>query len=167
MQSTKLIEQSKSTRPILPAPLALPLKIIPDSVHSGALAATLNRVFKSELEAGDMDFLLGRSVSISIHDAAVSYRLTLSGKRLKAYGGRHKCDLSIQAALYDYMSLVSRQEDPDTLVFQRRLVMEGDTELGLSLKNYLDGMDIESSMVLPFIEALARKTLPVYKTLFA
>jgi predicted lipid carrier protein YhbT len=44
--------------------------------------------------------------------------------------------------------------------------MEGDTELGLSLKNYLDGMDVESSRVLPLIESLARKTLPVYKRLF-
>jgi predicted lipid carrier protein YhbT len=152
--------------PVLPAPLSLPLKIIPAFLHSGALAVTLNRILKSELESGDLDFLDGRSVSIRVHDAAVAYRLTLSGNRLKAYGGKSKCDLSIQANLYDFLTLVSRQDDPDTLVFQRRLVMEGDTELGLSLKNYLDGMDVESSRVLPLIESLARKTLPVYKRLF-
>jgi predicted lipid carrier protein YhbT len=42
---------------------------------------------------------------------------------------------------------VSRQEDPDTLFFQRRLTIEGDTELGLEVKNILDALDHEN---LPF-----------------
>jgi hypothetical protein len=33
------------------------------------------------------------------------------------------------------------QEDPDTLFFSRRLAMEGDTELGLLIKNTLDAID--------------------------
>jgi predicted lipid carrier protein YhbT len=37
--------------------------------------------------------------------------------------------------------LVSRQEDPDTLFFLRRLMIEGDTELGLAVKNLLDSRD--------------------------
>ena len=64
------------------------------------------------------------------------------------------------------MSMASRQVDPDTLMFQRRLVMEGDTELGLALKNYLDGMDIEASKVLSMVESFSKKTMPVYKKLF-
>jgi hypothetical protein len=35
-------------------------------------------------------------------------------------------------------ALALRREDPDTLFFTRRLVLEGDTELGLALKNALD-----------------------------
>ena len=75
--------------------------------------------------------------------------------------------LTVRASLYDFMSMASRQVDPDTLVFQRRLVMEGDTELGLGLKNYLDGMDIEASRVLSMVESFSRKTMPVYKKLFS
>jgi len=75
-------------------------------------------------------------------------------------------DLTVRAALYDFMSMASRQVDPDTLMFQRRLVMEGDTELGLALKNYLDAMDVESSRALTIVESLSRKTMPVYKKLF-
>jgi predicted lipid carrier protein YhbT len=30
-----------------------------------------------------------------------------------------------------------QEEDPDTLFFQRRLVIEGDTELGLQVKNLM------------------------------
>ncbi|MEF1307042.1 SCP2 sterol-binding domain-containing protein, partial [Vibrio owensii] len=36
-----------------------------------------------------------------------------------------------------------RKEDPDTLFFQRRLSIEGDTELGLEVKNLMDSVDLE------------------------
>jgi predicted lipid carrier protein YhbT len=35
-----------------------------------------------------------------------------------------------------------RQEDPDTLFFSRRLAMEGDTELGLLVKNTIDAIEL-------------------------
>ena len=37
--------------------------------------------------------------------------------------------------------MVSRQEDPDTLFFNRSLAIEGDTELGLRVKNMLDALE--------------------------
>jgi predicted lipid carrier protein YhbT len=37
--------------------------------------------------------------------------------------------------------LATRRVDPDTLFFQRRIRVEGDTELGLGVKNTMDGMD--------------------------
>jgi predicted lipid carrier protein YhbT len=37
--------------------------------------------------------------------------------------------------------MVSRQEDPDTLFFNRSLSIEGDTELGLRVKNMLDALE--------------------------
>ena len=40
-----------------------------------------------------------------------------------------------------FLLLASRQEDPDTLFFRRRLVIEGDTELGLAVKNLVDSLD--------------------------
>jgi len=40
-----------------------------------------------------------------------------------------------------FLALALRREDPDTLFFSRRLVLEGDTELGLALKNALDALD--------------------------
>ena len=50
-------------------------------------------------------------------------------------------DVTLGASLADYLVLARRQEDPDTLFFQRRLVIEGDTEVGLALKNLLDATD--------------------------
>jgi predicted lipid carrier protein YhbT len=37
---------------------------------------------------------------------------------------------------------MAREEDPDTLFFGRRLLMEGDTDLGLLVKNTLDGVEL-------------------------
>lgn len=38
----------------------------------------------------------------------------------------------------------ARKEDPDTLFFQRRLQIEGDTELGLYVKNLMDAIELDS-----------------------
>ena len=51
---------------------------------------------------------------------------------------------TLPATARDFMLLLTRREDPDTLFFSRRLVSEGDTELGLSVKNLLDAVDPET-----------------------
>jgi predicted lipid carrier protein YhbT len=51
-------------------------------------------------------------------------------------------DLAISATAYDFLMLGTRQEDPDTLFFSRRLLVEGDTELGLIAKNTLDAVEL-------------------------
>lgn len=163
MQVSKL---TASRKPVFPGALSLPFKMMPQAMHSRILASILNRIFTHDLKQGELDFLLDRSVAIDVRDLGLTYRLTLGGDKLKEHRAAGACDLTVRACLYDFMSLASRQEDPDTLVFQRRLVMEGDTELGLALKNYLDAMDIESSRVLSLVESLSKKTLPVYKRLF-
>ncbi|MBP6514766.1 MAG: SCP2 sterol-binding domain-containing protein, partial [Steroidobacteraceae bacterium] len=44
----------------------------------------------------------------------------------------------------DLLLLASRLEDADTLFFQRRLRLTGDTELGLTARNLLDQLPWES-----------------------
>jgi predicted lipid carrier protein YhbT len=41
-----------------------------------------------------------------------------------------------------FVLLALRKEDPDTLFFDRQLVIEGDTELGLIVKNALDRVEL-------------------------
>ena len=50
-------------------------------------------------------------------------------------------DLKFTADLSAFLQMVSRQEDPDTLFFNRSLSIEGDTELGLRVKNMLDALE--------------------------
>jgi predicted lipid carrier protein YhbT len=49
-------------------------------------------------------------------------------------------DVTMRASLADYLALALRREDPDTLFFTRRLVLEGDTALALEIKNALDAL---------------------------
>ena len=51
-------------------------------------------------------------------------------------------DLTLSATAHDFLLLAQRQQDPDTLFFSRRLSMEGDTELGLVVKNALDAIEL-------------------------
>jgi predicted lipid carrier protein YhbT len=49
-------------------------------------------------------------------------------------------DVCIRGNWRELLLLASRQEAPDTLFF-RRLMIEGDTNLGLRIKNLLDSLD--------------------------
>ncbi len=51
--------------------------------------------------------------------------------------------MSFSGNLNDLVLIAGRKEDPDTLFFQRRLSIEGDTELGLEVKNLMDSVDLE------------------------
>jgi len=138
--------RSNVPSPRLPAPLSLPLGLIPTAIHSRLLVQLLNRLFATELRDGELDFLEGRVMEIEVRDARLSYRITLAGGRLAAAPGGREKDLSISGTVYDFLLLATRQEDPDTLFFNRRLRLGGDTELGLYVKNFLDALEIDDRL---------------------
>jgi predicted lipid carrier protein YhbT len=80
---------------------------------------------------------------------------------------RDAADLSITGTLHAFLLLAARREDSDTLFFQRQLRMEGDTELGLEVKNFLDGLDVDSLWLPRQVSGMARKTLPLYERAFS
>ncbi|VAX06870.1 Putative lipid carrier protein [hydrothermal vent metagenome] len=129
--------------PTLPRPLAWPLGLIPMAVHSTVLVTLLNRVFAAPLQEGEMDFLEGKIMLVRIRDAGLRYRITLSRGKLAADLSRKAHDLSIEGSIYDFLLLATRREDADTLFFNRRLRLGGNTELGLYIKNFLDAFEIE------------------------
>ena len=126
----------------------------------------LNRILALQIKEGDLDFLNNRILSVNVKDARINYFISFSQGHLISVSPESDHDLMIQASVYDFLLLAARQEDADTLVFQRRLLMQGDTELGLELKNFLDGLDIESTGSFVIIESLLQKSLPVYRRLF-
>jgi len=153
--------------PRLPRLLAAPFVSVPNRVHSHLLARFLTRTLGQSLRDGDLDFLRNRSLSIRVCDAGIDFRLTMDGRQLVAVEPVGKTDLAISGTAYDFMQLISRQVDPDTLVFQRRLVMQGNTELGLAVKNFLDGLEMETLTLHRYLEPALLKLLPIYKRLFS
>lgn len=155
------------TSPNLPGVFAKPFAYLPAKIHSQLLVVFLNRILSTSLKAGDLDFLRNKKLIIEVRDAYIRYSVSVANGRLMTMPLDNSSDLMIRANMYDFLMLAARKEDPDTLVFQRRLVMQGDTELGLELKNFLDGLDMESAGLFPVIESLLNKSLPLYRRLFA
>ena len=139
--------------PPFPGPLAFPLGLIPTRAHSTVMARLLNRLFSPELGDGELDFLEQQTLLIKVTDARLSYRLTLSDGRLQAADGAQPHDLSIEGNVYDFLLLATRREDADTLFFNRRLKLGGDTELGLYVKNFLDALELDDRLG-PFLKLL-------------
>lgn len=129
-------------RPRLPKALALPLMLLPRRLHGLALSKLLNQLFKREMSEGEFDFLEGRSVQIKVTDANLAYAVGMEQGRFVEAVGR-AADLIVSGDFYDYLLLVTGREDPDTLFFHRHLTMDGDTGLGVHLKNMLAAVEIE------------------------
>ena len=87
--------------------------------------------------------LSGRDIADACKDAGLTLDFTLGerGFRRATPTAGTKPDLTLSATTRDFMALALREEDPDTLFFSRRLRMEGDTDLGLLVKNTLDAVD--------------------------
>jgi predicted lipid carrier protein YhbT len=82
--------------------------------------------------------LQGRVLRLELAELGTGPQLTLVGPFvLPAFG---RADVTVRAKLGDYVALALRREDPDSLFFSRRMVIEGDTALGLVVKNALDSI---------------------------
>lgn len=123
-----------------PALLGKPLHYLPRRLQSPVVEAVLNRVLAEPIREGELDFLHQRRLQLWVPD--LDYRLTLSfvGERLSLLPDS-EADVVIRCGLNDLIRLSAGQRDPDTLFFQRRLLITGDTELGLECKNLLDRLE--------------------------
>jgi predicted lipid carrier protein YhbT len=101
----------------------------------------LNRLFFTACQQGELDFLKGKIVLIEVSDFEFQFSLSLVEQKLLVNSLVAAPDLRVKASSEDFFLLCSAKADPDTLFFQRRLSMLGDTELGLYLKNFLDSFD--------------------------
>ena len=105
------------------------------------MTGVLSHVVRRALADGDMDFLRGRILAVHIREMGRPWLFGLEGERLAMYPAGHAPAATIRGSARDFLLMAARRRDPDTLFFQRRIVVEGDTELGLAVKNLLDSLD--------------------------
>jgi len=100
----------------------------------------LNVVLRDVLNGPELDPARNKMVRVDIPDIGLglSYRVHNSGV---AASGDEVPDVTITADSDALWSLITGREDADMLFFSRRLVMTGDTELGLLIRNTLDAID--------------------------
>ncbi len=104
----------------------------------------LQHLMSEQIEMGDFDFLEGKWLQISVNDMGLTFFLSFQDEQLVLSNQVTQADVSFSGDSKEFILLASRTEDPDTLFFQRRLMIEGDTELGLYIKNSIDGIDFEN-----------------------
>ena len=127
---------------LIPQHISNLISLLPRYPHSLIFTRAINLALGDKLHDEVWQPLHGKQVCIRVKDAGIAFHFTLGPKGLMARHAAHQTDLTISASAQDFILLALRKEDPDTLFFSRRLVMEGDTELGLLVKNTLDAMEL-------------------------
>ena len=156
----------------LPSWLATPLAMIPNSLHSAAFIPLLNKVFSEQLAYGELEWLDEKIVEVKFRDAKMAYHLTLDmdengTSKISPPAHHKKTDLTISGDLYDFLLLASGKDDPDTLFFQRRLKLDGDVELGLEVKNFLYGLELDTLPIPEQARTAMEYAIKGYEKLFS
>lgn len=118
------------------------LRLVPAPWQRQALEQAVGRLLAQPIGVGDLEFMQDRRLGIEVSDLGLAWVLELDGERLRAVEG--EAEASVRGSATDLLLLASRLEDADSLFFQRRLEVTGDTELGLTARNLLDRLPWES-----------------------
>ncbi len=126
----------------LPAALSRIASRLPQTPPTLALIALLNLGVGRVVARQTLEPLLDKRMLLVVSDAGLRLRFVLTARGFQPSFSPLDPDLTITASARDFLALALREEDPDTLFFSRRLLMEGDTELGLLVKNSLDQVEL-------------------------
>ena len=127
----------------LPGFVANVVQRLPQWPHAIVLTTGLNAALKMKLLPADQLVALeGKLFRVRVVDsggeASYTYR---DGLFRPVFRADREPDLAFAANLSAFLQLLARQEDPDTLFFNRELEITGDTELGMFVKNMLDAVE--------------------------
>ena len=130
---------------VVPGPVGTLLSRLPAYPGSLLLVTALNLALARHLPADVSRLLLHKKMRVQVRDARVAFDFAWTGQRFAPHAplvAPAVADVTLSATAHDFLLLAQRQQDPDTLFFSRRLSMQGDTELGLVVKNALDAIEM-------------------------
>lgn len=125
----------------LPPLLLQPVRFVPHFLQKLVIEYGLNQFFKESIEQQELHVLEGRRVLLDITDLKLRLMIGVENGRPELVKNLQLPDVSIRGNLEEFILLASNREDPDTQFFQRRITVEGDTELGLEVKNLIYSLD--------------------------
>lgn len=107
-----------------PSLLSVPVKLTPFALKRQVLEQVLSWQFRQALDDGELEFLEGRWLSIHVRDIDLQwFTSVVNGKLVVSQNAQ--ADVSFSADASDL------------------LMIEGDTELGLYVKNLMDAIELE------------------------
>lgn len=119
------------------------LTLIPFSWQERLIIPVLHKVFAEAIEEEAFACLEDQWLKLSIIDLDIHWLFSIHHNHFVMKNATQKSasDVSFSANGNDLLLIAARHEDPDTLFFQRRLLIEGNTALGLEIKNLIDSID--------------------------
>lgn len=112
---------------------------MPLFIKRSLIETPLNSIFDQHLYDDEFEILESRYITLHVTDIALRVTLSLRNQSLQIVD--RDGDVVISGTLESFIKLAKRTEDADSLFFQRQLKVEGDTELGLGIKNLLDSLE--------------------------
>jgi predicted lipid carrier protein YhbT len=131
----------------------MPLRLAPEQLTARVLPIVLHHMLADALEDGELDILEGRTMRLDVTDAGVVFGFTLVNQRIQTTD-TERADVSIRGDAAAFLALAGGSADPDMLFFRRRLSVEGDVALGLSIKNLLESYEPRQHLPTPLRYAL-------------
>ena len=129
--------------------LSLAHKIMPTKLEKHFVLYQVKRLSQPFLDEGEIDFLDDKIVLVEIAELSAHWYFTKIGYRLvmldeaEALSIVPEPDVVFSGSVDALVLMASQKVDPDTLFFNRKLSITGDTELGLEIKNLFDQFDLE------------------------
>ena len=130
---------------ILPKIAHLSSHTVPSSIQNKVITLAINNVLKEQLSDGELDFLEDVFLEIKVTDLNKSWFFTVVDEKIfvsHTLNTAQNSNVVISGEFNPFVLLASQTIDPDTLFFKRKLLIEGDVELGLAVKNLLDRIEL-------------------------
>ena len=124
--------------------MGLPARMAPPPIEHKLVSGLLDRLLAEQSADSEFDFLERRYLAVEVSDMKLRRVFTVEEGRLLLASRRQAADATIRGRAVEFLLLAARLEDPDTLFFQRRLEVSGDTALGLTVRNLLDRQPLEA-----------------------
>lgn len=127
----------------LPPPrrLGTLLRLFPRRWQGTLAELAVGRGLAPLMDGDALEFVRGRRLGVEVSDLGARWTFAFRDGRI------HVCEeepeVTVRGSLTDLLLLAGRLEDADTLFFQRRLMLTGDTEFGLTVRNVLDRLPWE------------------------
>mgnify|MGYP001245840006 CR=1 FL=1 len=131
---------------LIPPPerFAQPLRALPQPLVQRGTRRLIDLVLAGPLAAGALDDLADRRLGVEVTDLGLRWVIAIGERRIEVLQPDVAVESTVCGTATDLLLLASRLEDADTLFFQRRLQLTGDTELGLAVRNLLDQLPWET-----------------------
>ncbi len=95
------------------------------------------------IEKESLEFLEGKTLAIEVTDWKHKQVFTFNQGKIRIIDNLEQNDVTMKGNFHSFMALALHKEDPDTLFFQRKLLILGNTELGLEIKALFDQLSPE------------------------